>query len=275
MIAKWRRRFCLMVMALIVQSTPALADPADAASVAQANAGTVGVISGGVDGTYVRIAADLASVLDSDQLRVLAILGKGSLQNISDILYVKGIDIGIVQADALAYIKRQHLYPGIEQSIQYITKLYDEEIHILVRSNITGLDQLNEQKVNVDVVGSGTAMTAAVLFVTFGVKPQLVNDSQDDALEKLRRGDIAALVFVTGKPARLFAGLGPGTGLHFLPISLSKRLLDNYLPAEFTHVDYPNLIPEGQTVDTAAVGSVMAVYAWQPGTVRYTRLRVL
>ena len=65
---------------------------------ARANAGTVGVISGGVDGTYVRIAADLAAVLDDgDTLRVLPIIGKGSLQNISDILVLRGVDIGIVQ----------------------------------------------------------------------------------------------------------------------------------------------------------------------------------
>jgi TRAP-type uncharacterized transport system substrate-binding protein len=70
---------------------------------ARANAGTVGIISGGADGTYVRIAADLAAVLDDgDSLRVLPILGKGSLQNLSDILVLRGVDVGIVQSDVLA-----------------------------------------------------------------------------------------------------------------------------------------------------------------------------
>jgi uncharacterized protein len=51
----------------------------------------------------VRIAADLAAVLDGGQtLRVLPVLGKGSLQNLADILYLRGIDVGIVQSDALA-----------------------------------------------------------------------------------------------------------------------------------------------------------------------------
>ena len=66
---------------------------------AKANAGTVGIISGGVDGTYVRIAADLAAVLDDGQsLRVLPVIGKGSLQNVADILYLRGIDVGSVEA---------------------------------------------------------------------------------------------------------------------------------------------------------------------------------
>ncbi len=123
----------------------------------QANAGTVGVISGGVDGTYIRIANDLAAVLDDgDRLRVLPVVGKGSLQNITDILLLRGIDIGIVQSDVLAYARRKQLNPGIDKSIQYITKLYDEEVHILARPEIAKLEDLADKKVNVDVRGSGT-----------------------------------------------------------------------------------------------------------------------
>jgi uncharacterized protein len=44
----------------------------------RANAGTVGIISGGINGTYVRVAAELAAVLDDgDALRVLPIIGAG------------------------------------------------------------------------------------------------------------------------------------------------------------------------------------------------------
>lgn len=269
-----RLRFLICVIALALSGlVPGLAAPAAESPTVRANAGTVGVISGGVDGTYIRIAADLASVLDDgDQLRVLPIIGKGSVQNIADILYLRGIDIGIVQADVLAYAKRQHLYPGIEQSLQYIAKLYDEEVHILARKDITGIQELAGQKVNVDVRGSGTAMTAEVLFAGLGITPQLTNDDQDTALEKLKRGEIAAVIYVTGKPARLFAAVGPDTGLHFVAIPMTQPLLENYLPAEFTHADYPSLVPEGSTVETAAVGSVMAVYAWQPGTERYNKV---
>src|SRR3954451_17599867 len=72
-----------------------------------ATAGTVGIVSGGVDGTYVRIAADLAAVLDDgDRLRVLPIIGKGSVRNLLDVIFVRGVDIGIVQSDVLAYAKR-------------------------------------------------------------------------------------------------------------------------------------------------------------------------
>jgi TRAP transporter TAXI family solute receptor len=242
-------------------------------AVAQANAGTVGVISGGVDGTYVRIASDLAAVLDDgDQLRVLPVVGKGSLQNITDILLLRGIDIGIVQSDVLAYARRKQLHPGIDQSIQYITKLYDEEVHVLARQDVTKLGDLADKKVNVDVRGSGTSMTASVLFETLGIAVQATNDDQSTALEKLKQGEIAALVYVAGKPARLFSGIGSDTGLHLIPVPISKPLLETYLPAQFKNSDYPQLVPDGAPVDTIAVGSVMAVFAWPPGHERYKKV---
>jgi uncharacterized protein len=247
-------------------------NPANAA-VAQANAGTVGVISGGVDGTYIRIASDLAAVLDDgDRLRVLPVVGKGSLQNITDILLLRGIDIGIVQSDVLAYAKSRQLHPGIEKSIQYITKLYDEEIHVLARQDMVKLDDLANQKVNVDVRGSGTSMTAAVLFEGLGIPVQATTDDQNTALEKLKRGEIAALVYVAGKPARLFSGVGADTGLHLIPVPITNPLLETYLPSRFDHADYPLLVPDGASVDTIAVGSVMAAFAWPPGHERYKKV---
>src|SRR5919109_1244865 len=100
------------------------------------NGGTVGLISGGVTGTYVRIAADLANALDDGyELRVLPIIGKGSVRNIEDLVLLRGIDVAIVQSDVLDFYKRAGLAPIIEQKISYITKLYNEEVHVLARSN--------------------------------------------------------------------------------------------------------------------------------------------
>lgn len=239
---------------------------------ARANAGTVGVISGGVDGTYVRFAADLAAVLDSDELRIVPVVGKGSIQNIHDIMLLRGIDIGIVQSDALAFARRNRLLPGVDHLIQYITKLYDEEIHILARAGITSMEQLSGQVVNVDGTGSGTAMTASLVFEALRVQPRLAHDTQDVALTKLRAGEIAAMMFVAGSPARIFSGVPADSGLRFLPIPATPALMETYLPSALTHAAYPTLVPEGAEVETIAVGAVMAVYAWQPGTERHRKV---
>ena len=197
------------------------------------------------------------------------------MQNISDVLFLRGVDIGIVQADVLAFMRKGHMFPGIDQAIQYITKLYDEEVHILARADIQRIEDLAHKPVNVDLHGSGTAMTASVLFDTLGIPAVLTNDGQAAALERLKRGDIAALVYVTGKPANLFSTLPASVGsegLHFLPIPMTPGLLETYLPAKLEHAHYPNLIPEGPPVETLAVGAVMAVYAWPPGHERYAKV---
>jgi TRAP transporter TAXI family solute receptor len=271
-----RRTLLLAGLAGLVAGAAAAQTPAQALLTQrtnEANAGTVGIISGGVDGTYIRIAADLAAVLDNgNQLRIIAMLGKGSIQNIQDIILLRGVDIGIVQSDALAFARRNRLVPGVDTQIQYIAKLYDEEIHLLVRPGINSLADLAGQVVNVDVAGSGTAMTASLVFEALGLQVRFANDVQDLALRKLRDGEIAGLVFVAGKPARLFAGIPPESGLRFLPIAPTPALMETYLPGTLAAADYPNLIPAGGSVETIAVGAVMAVYAWPPGHERHRKV---
>ena len=255
---------------------PVAAQPAwqaDAPAAARANAGTVTIISGGIDGTYIRIASDLAAVLDDGAtLRVLPVLGKGSLQNIADILYLRGVDVGIVQSDVLAYVRQRHLYPNIEQSVQYIAKLYDEEVHVLVRKDITRIEDLAGQPVNVDLAGSGTAMTASLMFEQLGIRPQTTNLDQPTALEKLKRGELAGIVFVSGQPVRLFQNISPGSGLHFVSVPLTDELAQTYLPAELSHASYPGLVDDGTPVATIAVGSVMAVFAFPSSNERYGKI---
>jgi TRAP transporter TAXI family solute receptor len=271
-----RRPLLLAALAGVATARQAMAQggpPSLNALSARANAGTVGVISGGVDGTYIRIAADLASVLDDgENLRVLPIIGKGSLQNLSDILVLRGIDIGIVQSDVLAYARRERLLPGVDTLIQYIAKLYDEEVHVLARSGIERLQDLEGKVVNIDLRGSGTAMTASLLFDGLGINIRPGHDTQDVALEKLRRGEIAALVYVAGKPARLFAGLPQDSGLRFLSVPMTDALLETYLPSRLASTDYPTLIPRDTVVETIAVGAVMAVYAWPANTERHRKV---
>lgn len=256
---------CLLSASAFAQQSESLAD--------KINKGTVGIISGGVDGTYIRIATDLASVLDKgDQLRVVPIVGKGSIQNIADILYLRGIDIGIVQSDVLAHIRRENIYPNIEQKVSYITKLYNEEFHLLVSRDIQSVQDLAGRQVNFGVAGSGTFMTASIVFDTLGVNVQPVSLDQALALERLKTGELAGMVYVAGKPARIFSDVTADDGVRLLPVPLSPELLDTYLPSRFSSEDYPRLLSSGETVDTVAVGAVMAVYDWKPGTARYYKV---
>jgi uncharacterized protein len=229
--------------------------------VSRGNDGVVGVITGMEGGTYARTGADL-TILDDDALRVLPTLGKGSLQNLSDILYLRGIDIGFVQADALAYAKQHNMFPGLAQNIRYIAKLYDEEVHVLARKDITKLADLDGQRVNVDVAGSGSAMTADILLDALGINAKVEHDKQVNGIQKLKTGEIAAIIHVGGAPIPLFADVPADSGLHFLAVPMNESLAQTYLPDKFTHDVYPALVPADAPVPTIAVGDVLAVFAW-------------
>ena len=92
--------------------------------------------------------------------------------------------------------------------------------------------------------------------------------------QKLKAGEIAALVRVIGKPIDFFAKIPANAGLHLVPISFtSATYSDIYTLGEFTSQEYPTLVPQGQSIDTIAVPAVLAVYNWPKNTDRYRRVQ--
>ncbi len=238
------------------------------------NNDTVSVISGGIGGTYIRIAADLQAELDDiDNLRILPIVGKGSVKNIEDLLYLRGVDIAIVQSDVLTYLRNQKVHDDIQNRVNYVTKLYNEEFHLIARRDITDIKQLRGKKVNFGGKGSGTYMTAETVFGALGIKVQPFTHGYEDALEKVRTGEIDAMVYVAGKPASIFTAVKKDAGLHIVPVPYTAELQQSYLPAKLTAKDYASLVDTGKPVDTIAVGAVMAVFNWKPKTGRYYRVK--
>lgn len=234
------------------------------------NAGTVRIVSGGMGGTAFRVAADLAAVLDDGaDLRILPVMGKGSVQNLTDILYLKGIDVGIMQLDVLNHLREAKAHRGLERRIRYITKLYNEEFHLLVGDGISSIADLNGRKVNFGIPGSGAAITAAEVFETLNIKPEPVSIDEAMALEKVKAGEIAGMVYVAGKPAPLFQNLAASEGVRLLPIPYTPELLETYVPARLTNDDYPRLVVAEEDVSTLTVEVAMVVFNWKTDTERY------
>lgn len=239
----------------------------------QVNRGTVGIVAGDMHSATVRMSKDLATILDDgDNRRVLTVVGKGSVQNILDLLYLRHIDVAIVQADVLEYFKARSVHPDVENAIRYVAKLHNEELHLLVRDEIQSVQDLAGKRVSFGSLGSGTYITASILFgaLKVGVQPLMIDQAL--AMEKLKSGKIDGLVYVVGKPARLFSELAPEDGLKLLPLPLPPKLLETYLPSRLTSEDYPNLIAPDEPLQTVGVGSVLAVYNWGPENWRYTKV---
>jgi uncharacterized protein len=235
-----------------------------------ANRGVVELETGSSAGISVRIVEDLASVVnDGATRRVVPVVGQGSLGNIVDLELLRGIDMAIVPADILDYAREQKVFPGIDATVTYITKLYNEELHLLARPEIKSIADLANRKINVDLRDSSTAITVKRLFDLMRLTVTAANDPQEIALQKLRNGEIAALAFVAGKPAPLFHNLNADEGLHFLAFPFSSAVTERYVPTRLTATDYPGLIPQDRPVDTVAVSAVMVVTNLQQSPERY------
>src|SRR3954471_21135131 len=182
------------------------AEPGGPASVpAIVNRGVVELLTGRAEDVSALMAQEIAGIVDDGATRrIVPVLGKGSLQNITDLKFLRGIDLAIVPVDALEYAREKRLCPGIEGSLTYIAKLYNQELHVLARSDIKTISDLSRQLVNVDLQGSDTALTATRLLGLLHINAKITNDGQHAALQKLRNGEIAALAFVVAKPAPFF-----------------------------------------------------------------------
>ncbi len=245
---------------------------ADETRAEQANKGTVAIMTGEFGGSDVRIAADLSAVLDEgDVLRVLPVLGKGSLKNVNDLFYLRGIDLAIVQSDALAFVKQRQLYPNLDRRLNYVTKLYSEELHIIARRDIADLYGLQSKRVNFVSEDSGDYITGQLLLQSFGVTVEPVFYDTALAIEKVKNGEIDATVLVTGKPSAQIAAIGQDDGLHLLPVALSQNT-GGYEPATLSSNDYPDLIQAGSSVDTIAVETVLVVYNWEQEHWRFAKV---
>lgn len=240
------------------------------------NGNTVSVVSGTISGTWITIAYDMSAVLDNgDELRVLPVVGKGSAQNIRDVLYLKGIDMGIVQANILQYFRKTgEAGKNIEQRLRYIARLYPQEIHVLGRPGVTSLQQLSGKKVNFAEVGSGSQVTAQLLFEKLRIPVQEVNMGQADAFEKMKTGEIEATFFSAGKPAAAFTKLINDNGFAFIQIPYTDDVTADFLPTTLTSDDYPNIIPKNGRVETLAESSVLVVYNWPKNSERYRRMEL-
>jgi len=239
------------------------------------NANTISIVSGNLNATYLTIAYDLSAVLDdADNFRILPVVGKGGGQNIRDVRFLKGVDLGITQSILLNQARQNHEIGNIDDKIVYIAKLFNEEMHLVVRadSGITGIEQLNGKKVNFSDIGSGTQLSSRDIFARLGIKPTELNMGQNDAFEKLKSGEIAATVLIAGKPAASMAKLKAAEGFRLVPVPYPKALQGEYLPAVLSHDDYPGMVETGRGVDTVAVSAVLIAYNWPKETDRYRRI---
>ena len=149
----FRSRFLLALAALApiilvlqpvtqdAQTQSARKAPAQTPEKEKMNAWTVGIAGGLLEGAPLRLAAEMARVVDDGpNLHVLPIVTRGATDNLNSLLYLRGVDTAIINSDALEEYKVQ--VPEIQRRITYLLNLFPSELHIFVRPEIQGLQDL-------------------------------------------------------------------------------------------------------------------------------------
>ena len=241
----------------------------------QLNANTVSLMTGSFGSTYAQVGADLASVLDNGtNLRILPVMGRGSVQAVSDILLLRGVDAGIVRKDTLSYLDRKDFAKDIRNQFVYVAKMFNEEMHVLAPKTIASMRDLDGKTVVVDLPDSSTFVTAINVFDRLGIRPHLIYQEPRLAVDMLRRGEVDAIVAIEGKPLQWLSQIND-RNLHLVPVDYAKPLQEEYLPSKLSSADYPNLVADGSSVETIAAEAVLASYNWAPNSDRYRRLSLL
>jgi TRAP-type uncharacterized transport system substrate-binding protein len=246
---------------------------AEAAIKARMNQWTVGLAAGLPDGGFVRFASEMARTMDDgDNMRLIPMVTRGTTTNIADLLYLRGVDVAITYADAFDFYSKQSGLANISDRVRYALRFFIADIHIYAREEFKSLQDLKGQKIAVGTPGVAAALTGPLIFRRLGIDVQTVPVGGPVALERLRSGQVAAMVYVAAKPGELFNGVKAEPGYHFLPVPYTKEFWDYYYPSTIKAENYPALLPAGSSIDTLAVPSVLAVYNWKPGTDRADRV---
>ena len=209
----------------------------------------MGVITGSEKGTYYQFGLDLQKLVKANGVNMSVYPSKGSVENIFAVYQRPGVQLGIVQSDVLAFVARLQNDPvltRIAKKTKMVFPLYNEEVHLVGKRGIAEFDDLAGRRVAVGREGSGTYLTARLLFKLSEVTPaEMVLIDTQEALTELKAGRVDAMFYVAGYPVKLLKDdIAESDQLAVIPI-LNKSIVEFYPRAE---------IPAG-------------TYGWQPTAV--------
>jgi uncharacterized protein len=230
----------------------------------------LGVITGSKKGTYFQFGLNMMEMVKQYGFDLHVYNSRGSVENVYAVYKRPKTQMGIVQSDVLAFVlkvKTNKTLKHIAKKTKMVFPLYNEEVHLLGKTGIHSFDDLEGKTVAIGKEGSGTYMTAKLLFEVSGITPrELVPLGTDQALSRLKMGSIDAMFYVAGFPVKLFSeNVSANDGLHLIPIA-NKSIVEFYpmadIPAD-TYAWQPELI------HTVAVKAVLVAFDFRRNNCDY------
>ena len=235
-----------------------------------ASAEDLGIITGGKQGTYFQFGLNLMKLGKKYGYNIHVYNSRGSVENVYAVYKRPKTQMGIVQSDVLAFVlkvKSNEVLKRIARKTKMVFPLYNEEIHLLGKTEVVSFDDLENRRVAVGKEGSGTYLTAKLLFEISGIKPaKTLAVGTDKALFMLKAGTIDAMFYVAGFPVSLFSEhVTAGDGLHIVPIG-NKTITEFYPIAQIPAGTYPW---QKQDISTVAVKAVLVSFDFRRNNCDY------
>lgn len=232
----------------------------------------------GIGGTYFPLAGTIANSISNPPgsracdeggscgvpgLVAVAQSSHGSVANVSAIAS-RGLNSGFSQADVAYWAySGTGTFEGREpmRDLRVIAALYPEHMHLVASrsSGIVSVRDLQGKRVSLDKTDSGTYPDAVLILEAFGLaEADLMsrNLEPDSAAEAIRKGDLDAMFFSGGYPARVLAELVNSTDVVLVPIAGPE--VEGMLVAHsfFTRDEIPDDAYPGMAgAQTVAVGA--------------------
>jgi len=228
------------------------------------------IMTGGEKGTYYQFGLNLKKLVEPKDINLEVINSTGSIENLYAVYQRPHTQMGIVQSDVLAFVSRVQSDPVLKRiatKTRMIFPLYNEEVHLLGRREIRDFDDLTGRRVAIGKEGSGTYLTARLLFEVSEVKPEeMVPIGTGEAMSQLKSGKIDAMFYVAGYPVKLFTeDVSGDDGLALIPIR-NKSIVEFYPQTEIPANTYPW---QKTTVDTIAVKAVLVSFNFRRSNCEY------
>ena len=240
-------------------------------STAQAQEFKKTILTGGPTGTYIQFGNDIAGLMRNCGQTLEVSESAGSLENFLGVRQRSNTQFGIVQSDVLEYLQTYSSNdPAIARAIRGVRiafPLYNEEVHILAKKDISSLSGLAGKRVAVGVQDSGTFLTSSLILDLAGINvAERLTIGPDASMAQLQSGDIDAFFYVAGAPTKLFANSQiNGDQLHLLPIT------DPILQSVYTTAKIPAGTYDFQpaATDVVAVKAILMTFEYRPNENNY------
>jgi TRAP transporter TAXI family solute receptor len=246
-------------------------------------ADSIGMVTGSETGTYFRFGQDIARVAQQVGLEIMVKDSEGSIDNIRRLVSAENAALAIVQSDVLGFLSwsPDPQVQRLTEQLRLIFPFYNEEVHVLARTEIQRLEDLARKRVVVGTQGSGNWLTANHLLRILDIEPaELITTlPPPEAVHAVLTGKADAMFYVAGKPVKLFTTISQLQSdpryanlvqeVHFVPLE-QKRVLQEYIPSTISAEDYSWV---QKTIPTVAVKAVLISFDFSRKSATYYRQR--